>query len=230
MIRPVLLDLYCGAGGIARGYELAGFEVVGVDHRPQPHYPYRFYQADALEFLRRLIGWPHVYAAVHASPPCQVHTMLKAGPGHEDLIPATRELLEQLEVPYVIENVQPQPLRDPVKVCGGGWLPVVTCRDGIERRVRRHRYFETNWPCLGHACSHPYPSLGVYGHGHRPAHGRTGAYSGTAAEARAGMAIEWMNRDELAQAIPPGYGEHIGLQLAAWIERTGQPPVASSVP
>lgn len=31
MSRPKLLDLYCGAGGAARGYQMAGFEVVGVD-------------------------------------------------------------------------------------------------------------------------------------------------------------------------------------------------------
>ena len=30
-----LLDLFCGAGGTAVGYHRAGFEVVGVDIKPQ---------------------------------------------------------------------------------------------------------------------------------------------------------------------------------------------------
>jgi len=50
--KPLLLDLFCCAGGAARGYQRAGFYVVGVDIKHQPHYiGDEFYQADALEFL-----------------------------------------------------------------------------------------------------------------------------------------------------------------------------------
>src|SRR5438552_356742 len=68
---PRLLDLFCGAGGAAVGYHRAGFEVVGVDHKRQPRYPFTFIQADALETLKS-IG--DRFDAIHASPPCQAYT------------------------------------------------------------------------------------------------------------------------------------------------------------
>ena len=77
-MKPRLLDLFCGAGGAAVGYSRAGFDVVGVDVRPQPNYPFEFVQADALEYLHRWLEWEYggeleraVFDAIHASPPCQ---------------------------------------------------------------------------------------------------------------------------------------------------------------
>ena len=65
-----LLDLYCGAGGAGRGYELAGFdEIVGVDNKPQPNYPYDVHLGQT-----RSSTWPRTARStmqIHASPPCQ---------------------------------------------------------------------------------------------------------------------------------------------------------------
>lgn len=71
---PRLLDLFCGAGGAAVGYHRAGFtEIVGVDNKPQPRYPFTFVLGDALEYVRE---HGREFDAIHASPPCQKFTTL----------------------------------------------------------------------------------------------------------------------------------------------------------
>ena len=78
------------------GYHRAGFEVVGVDIKPQPHYPFEFYQADALEYLSE---HGREFDLIHASPPCQAFSAMTNGrwqnrlKGHPDLIEPTRKLL-----------------------------------------------------------------------------------------------------------------------------------------
>ena len=91
MTRPRLLDLFCGAGGAAMGYRRAGFDVVGVDIKLQPNYPFEFHQADAMTFP--LDG----YDAIHASPCCQHHANVTRWRGtadnHADLLTPTRARL-----------------------------------------------------------------------------------------------------------------------------------------
>lgn len=241
--RPRLLDLFCGAGGAAMGYHRAGFEVVGVDIKPQPHYPFEFVQCDALS--GSLAG----FDAIHASPPCQFATTLRAlHPSKEyvNLIPQTKALLEASGLPYVIENV-PQAaawLAEPITLCG------TMFGLGIEgAELRRHRVFEIHPrlyslspPCV-HGLRHH--TIGVYGGGgadprptHRGPRPRTVAVYGnaggtsrrraaagkgspqqhTVAERRVAMDIDWMTCDELDQAIPPAYTEWIGRQLLAALE------------
>lgn len=99
------------------GYHRAGFDVVGVDIAPQPRYPFKFIQGDALEILRRDAC---MFDAVHASPPCQRHSNAQRirGREHPDLIDPTRALLLQLGIPWTIENVEGAPLRPDAILCG----------------------------------------------------------------------------------------------------------------
>ncbi|HEY5176310.1 MAG TPA: DNA cytosine methyltransferase [Terriglobales bacterium] len=117
--KPRLLDLFCCAGGAGVGYSKAGFEVVGIDIDPQPHYPLPFIQADALTLDETFIA---SFDAVHASPPCQAYSDLakRNGNAHEwpRLIEPIREILIRSRLPYVIENVDGAPLINPVVLCG----------------------------------------------------------------------------------------------------------------
>lgn len=200
--RPRLLDLFCCAGGAGEGYRRAGFDVTGVDIERQPNNPHHFVQADALEYLS---AHGHEFDAIHASPPCQGYSNLRAmHPGKEYpmLIEPVREWLKQIGKPYVIENVEGAPLQKYSDLFNNHG--VVLCGSmfglGVERGfLRRHRIFETSFPLPQLACNHRGPAVGVYGHG-----GRSGKHRMLyRKEAAAAMRIDWMNRDELCQAIPP---------------------------
>lgn len=201
------------------GYYRAGFDVTGVDIAPQPHYPFRFIHADALSVALR-------FGVVHASPPCQAYSSLRSVNLRRsaDLVSRVRERLVRAGVTYVIENVAGAPLRNAVQLCGTAFLDPVRCIDGRIREVRRHRLFESNAPLTGSACSHHHPALGVYGGGFwQPGTTARGGYQGPAAERRAALQVSWMNRDEMAEAIPPVYTEHIGRQLLEHLQpREGQ--------
>lgn len=203
--KPLLLDLFCGAGGAAVGYHRAGFEVVGVDHRPQPRYPFEFVQADALEFP--LEG----FDAIHASPPCQKFTAYRrrgAGVGESspDLIGAMRYRLNASGVPFVIENVPDAPLFEPVMLCGSSF--------GLD--VRRHRLFECSFPVMVPPCYHDGQAPRFPQATNRTALRKTvevGVWRIPLEVQRRAMGIDWMIREELSEAVPPAYTELIGLQL-----------------
>ena len=213
-MKPKLLDLFCGAGGCSMGYHRAGFDVVGVDIKPQKHYPFEFHRADAMTFP--LDG----FDVVHASPPCQAHCDLKHmwnAKKHTDLIEPTRRRLSESGKLYVIANVEGAPLVNPIKLCGtmfGLKTP------GAE--LRRHRLFETNWTLLlVPQCQHKKEPrvIGVYG-GHGRDRRRTVNTQDFSTEARReAMGIDWMTGTELSQAIPPAYTEFIGRQLMIELER-----------
>jgi hypothetical protein len=98
--KPRLLDLFCCAGGAGVGYSRAGFEVVGVDIKPQPHYPFPFIQADALALDPAFIA---SFDAVHASPPCQSYSDLAKRNANADawprLVEPVRDMLIRSGLP-----------------------------------------------------------------------------------------------------------------------------------
>lgn len=203
-----LLDLFCGAGGASMGYHRAGFEVVGVDIKPQPHYPFVFLHNDALslplEFLQR-------FDAIHASPPCQrfcrgTHHRER----HPNLIPLTREVLNRTDKPYLIENVPGSPIRPDIIICG--------CMVGLPM-IRRVRHFETSWESfqLMPTCKHEGPVITVTGNGCPSGTIKSFGRIISMSEMKAAMGIDWMNRIELSQAIPPAYTEFIGKQLMKYL-------------
>lgn len=237
MGRPRILDLFCGAGGCAVGYHRAGFDVVGVDVKPQPNFPFRFVQADAVGFLRRITEGRAVvmrhtadirlsdFDAIHASPPCQRYTVGRtihnSGDRHPDLVAPMRELLDAAGKPWVMENVPGAPLENAVTLCG--------LMFGL--RVIRHRLFESNLflmapPCPGHPkhlrTGTQTAKRGGKGNGYSTGEQGLVCVAGNnfvrAAGAKA-MGIDWnMSRRELANAIPPAYCRFIGDQLISHLE------------
>lgn len=226
MSRPRLLDLFCGAGGAGVGYHRAGFDVTGVDLAPQPRYPFPIFTADALDFLAK---HGQEYDAIHASPPCQAHSSLRAlHPDREypDLVAATRDALLAIGRPWVIENVVGAPMAQSVTLCGSMFNLGAVCRDGAFHQLRRHRLFESSVLLLSPSCAHRGRPVGVYGNGggnegraHLPG---VNGYTGSASERREAMGIDWMRRDELSQAIPPAYTEYLGRQLLIAIEHPAE--------
>ncbi len=217
--RPLLLDLFCGAGGSAVGYYRAGFDVVGVDIKPQPRFPFRFIQGDALQPPVDLSQ----FAAIHASPPCQAYSRLRHLPWlkdkvYWDSIPPTLEFLESTGLPWVCENVPGSPLQG-IELCGQSFgLPVY-----------RHRLFASSVALM---CPPHEKHRVVIGHGRMVndrrgslnAGSRAGAWGQgdvvtvtggqcTKEQAQAALGIDWMTKGEMTQAIPPAYTEFIGRQL-----------------
>ena len=221
-----ILDLFCKAGGAAMGYKQAGFdEIVGVDIIPQPNYPFDFVCMDAIEFLttQDLSS----FDAIHASPPCQAHSKCRAlsearNAGkygdHEDFIARTRELLDEIGKPYIIENVEGAPLKNPISLYGSQFENLYT---------QRKRLFESNIPLKipdKKMERHKTPTAGngIGEDGWISICGSGGVRCMNAKQIVLywGFAlggIDWMTRAELAEAIPPKYTEFIGKQLIDYI-------------
>jgi len=204
------------------GYHRAGFdEIVGVDIKPQPDYPFEFHQADAMTFP--LDG----FDAVHASPPCQAFTQMSArwrGKGtkadeHQDFLTPMLERFRGLSTPWVVENVP-----GAVRLMGR----VLRLHGGMfGLGVHRPRLFASNVLLLSMLAEQTRSPVGVYG----KVDGRTtyryrnnGNYKGkslirawkSVEEGQTAMGIDWTDDARaIAEAIPPAYTEFIGRQLLA---------------
>lgn len=215
-----LVDLCCKQGLASYGYYLAGFNVVGIDREPQPRYPFPFIQQDLRDLDPDWLA--ENFDAAAGSPPCWAHSDLahRTGLEYEDFIPETRALFEASGLPYVIENVEGAPLKDPLTLCG-------TMFDGL--RVQRHRLFESNVPLYApRPCPKRHPLH--FTHDKRKAHyGRLdewtafvsvnggGNSSKAAAEDAMGVPSGWATKDGLNQGVPPAYTRWIGGQLADYL-------------
>lgn len=224
MNRPRLLDLFCKAGGAAEGYQLAGFDVTGVDREFQPRYRgARFIQADIFDLSPGFIA---SFDAVHASPICQGYSVLRHAPNgreHPQLIGPVRQILQASGRPYVIENVSAArwDMIDPITLCGS-MFGLVCEHGGQSYQLQRHREFECSFEVPRPACVHRQPTIGVYGchvRNRARATGGRGSRDFIGADKKAlamtAMGIGWpMTMHELSEAIPPAFTHHIGQALA----------------
>ncbi|MEU6530490.1 DNA methylase [Streptomyces sp. NPDC046928] len=221
--QPLLLDLFSCAGGAATGYARAGFTVHGCDIAHRPNYPFPYHRGDALAYLAHLIATGEIrrYALVHASPPCQDKCTLTVGTNrsqgwggaHVDLVAPTRDLLDSTGLPYVIEQPNGRAdIRKDLTLCGemfglgvirhrnfelGGWTtrqPAHMPHRGRVRGYRHGQYFDG-------------PYVAAYGNG---------GGKPSVPELQAALGIDWTDvREELTEAIPPSYSEHIGRAYLA---------------
>ena len=204
--KPKLLDLYCGGGGASFGYELAGWDVVGVDIDPQPKYRGKFIQADAIEYLKAHYT---EFDAVHASPPCQHYSKAAmqfriAGKKYVDMIEITRNELIKTGLPYIIENVPDAPLLEPILLCGAMF--------GI--RTYRHRLFENNIELK--QPKHPKHIAPNAKMGRKPMPNEYLQYMGHFSGVKIVQeftGLHWLGQKELAQSLPPQYTRWVGKQL-----------------
>jgi hypothetical protein len=230
-IEPRVLDLFCCSGGAARGFQMAGFKVDGVDVVKRPRYcGDTFLQGDALDVLADLIDSGEIrrYTLVHTSPPCQAGCTMTNGTNkargwgkeHTQLVPETRDLLEKTGLPYIIEQPQGHGglIRTDLRLCMD-MFPVEP------PRVFRHRDFELGgpWPFVPAQPHHPKHTgrvrgmrHSVYHHGdYVAAYGNDGGKA-TVQEMQHALGIDWTSeREELTEAIPPAYTAFIGQAFLA---------------
>lgn len=215
-----VLDLFCGIGGASRGYQQAGFYVVGVDIVDQPNYcGDEFVQMDAL-------AWDEFqgFDLIHSSPPCQHFTAYRRNKSidngiedrYENLIPETRAILEEVGIPFVIENLPKAPIRCDLQLCGSHFKtnPASPYMD-----IRRHRWFEIQgFHAKQPTCHHQVWAKRKYKPSSNRANKRftieIGAWNEPLPLQKTCMGIDWeVTVRELSEAIPPAYTKYLAEQF-----------------
>lgn len=214
LFKIKIIDLFCGAGGCAVGYNQAGFEdITGVDIKQQSNYPFEFIQADALNFLRK---YGQEFDFIHASPPCQGYSKLQFSQKHKKkypkLIEPLKAELKRLGKPYVIENVPGAPLFQPV-ILDGRMFGLGVIRKRLFELYPQQCILTPDYRKIGSVKDKTYITV-------------TGAFScekgfqeGSNMQERIrlvqkAMGIDWTDDPvELRQAIPPAYTKFIGKRI-----------------
>jgi DNA (cytosine-5)-methyltransferase 1 len=213
--RKRVLDIGCGAGISSDGYA-AYFDVTGIDNDPKvgKFYPYEFRCGDALALTADDL---REFDAVHVGGPCQPFSkMSSCRPGlrdtYTDLIGPLRPVLIKSGVPYVIENVEGAPLKDPVWLCGLMF----------GKLLYRHRGFETGNGLVIPSLDHPEHKLPAS----RAGHWTPGTVMSIAGHiAPIGMARElmgvtrYMPREMLKEAAPAYMTAYVAAHAAAYLSR-----------
>lgn len=240
-----VLDAYCRKGGSSAGYKRAGFHVTGVDEEDHAdgYAGDEFVQGDAIEFI---LEYGHLFDMIHAGPPCQADCVLMAGTnadmdhGHVSLLAQTRDCLNWVGKPYVIEQpIGKAVMRRDVLLCGlpfglkvfrhrqfelGGWSspqPSHISHRGLLTIGWRHGHLRTAEPSQ---CPYVAPERDAFGPrpdaGERCGRWHRGSVYGvygkgggkpSVKEAQVAMGIDWMTDIvDLNEAIPPAYTEYLG--------------------
>jgi DNA (cytosine-5)-methyltransferase 1 len=192
-----VLDLFCGAGGAAKGLKDAGLEIaLGIDIEVHKNYPYSFVQGDAVHPPVKLEDFDLIWA----SPPCQNWTpacehLRQKGKVYPDFIPEVLAMLRDCGVPYVIENVPAAPIREDLYLTGGMF----------NKPLERKRIFEISGFRVEQPTyrKHLLPLCTVAGSGRKK-------NTDTMRNWNKAMGIDWMIKRDLVQAVPPFYSQFIG--------------------
>jgi DNA (cytosine-5)-methyltransferase 1 len=234
--RPRCADTFSGEGGMGVGLQRAGWCCDAIDNSDArlEKYPLdcpeaRKINAHALVFL---LDHGDEYALRHTSPPCTGYSRGTAAlpdrlDRYDRFIAATRDLLTQIDGPYVIENVEDAHLVhhemvNPITLCWTHFYqPGRTFdTDGTPLWMKRHRVFESNvdlWPL--NDCTHPVDMqcAGAYGAARRDKweakHIRKGGYVPSVAVMGRLLGIDWMSEKGLQLSIPPVYAQWIAARL-----------------